>query len=266
MGRVEGVRGALMRAIAGALNAPRINAVAEVERGGVAGFEKRRRLWAGPLFAPGNLFLRLSRSRIYMFADVEAWRRWELHCFALLHGHEAAGVRVGRRGLWLPRLPGTPLRDLARRDEITATAMVAAANALRQAHARRCEIIGGPWSHGDPHLGNVLFDPASGRASLIDFETRHDPGLSAEERHADDLLILLLELIGRAPGGWEPLASALLRGYGQPAVLARLRARLSEPRAPLEALLWFARAHLDSPARLDEAVAALLALTRALEG
>jgi hypothetical protein len=78
-------------------------------------------------------------------------------------------------------------------------------------------------------LDNVLYDAVAGRAYLIDFDTRHVVGRSAVERHAHDLLVLLLELFA-ASEGWRPLAGALLDQYQDVAVLRYLAERLRIPR------------------------------------
>src|SRR5207253_1248920 len=72
----------------------------------------------------------------------------------------------------------------------------------------------GPWSHGDAGMANVIYDEASNRARLIDFEIVHDKTLPGLSRHADDLLIFLLDLIATAPGRqWMPLTLAFLSAY-----------------------------------------------------
>ena len=94
----------------------------------------------------------------------------------------------------------------------------------------------------------MLYDEAGGRARLIDFETLHDP-LDAPVRHADDLLVLLLDLLGRADG--ERLvrfARALIEGYDDKKVTARLEERLVCP-SGLELVLWHTAHPLPSPSR-----------------
>jgi hypothetical protein len=51
--------------------------------------------------------------------------------------------------------------------------------------------------HGDPHMDNVIYDHATDRALLIDFEVIHDKSVPAGARHADDLLVFLQDLMGR---------------------------------------------------------------------
>jgi len=97
------------------------------------------------------------------------------------------------------------------------------------------------WSHGDPHLGNVLYDPVSQQARLLDFETQHERCRPAEWRHADDLLTLMLELISRtAAETWPALLGALLGGYDSKRIAGEVHRRLCSSSAS-ERLLWLSR-------------------------
>ena len=70
-------------------------------------------------------------------------------------------------------------------------------------------IPGSQWSHGDAGMANVIYDEKSDRARLIDFEIVHDKSLPALSRHADDLLIFLLDLIAMRPDRqWLPFTLA----------------------------------------------------------
>jgi hypothetical protein len=56
---------------------------------------------------------------------------------------------------------------------------------------------------------------------LIDFEIVHDKALPAISRHADDLLIFMLDLIAAASGRqWLPLTLAFLNAYDNAPVIA----------------------------------------------
>ena len=125
-------------------------------------------------------------------------------------------------------MPGLSLRAWLARGMLTPDMMRAAGAALARAHARAGE-DGQPWSHGDLRLDGVLYDPETRRASLTGSGPAHLPGLSPDERHADDLLVLLLDLMGRTPDG-SNLASAFLVSYGRPRIRRRLLGRLfAEP-------------------------------------
>ena len=142
--------------------------------------------------------------------------------------------------------------------------LAAAGRELRRAHEWRCDAFGGAWSHGDPHTGNFIFDAGEGRARLIDFEVMHHAMLSADERHADDLVVFLQDLMGRIDGGlWLPSARHFLEGYRRPEIIARLARRFVAPRG-LARLWWLVRTTYLSRAeltrRIDELRAALPAI------
>ncbi|WP_223755198.1 lipopolysaccharide kinase InaA family protein [Myxococcus sp. RHSTA-1-4] len=228
-----------------AIDAVRVNAVTA----DATFWVKRRRFGMGAVIAAGNVFLRLSRSRIRMFASCSRWQEWELASFRLLHPGHAAELRRGG-AVALEALPGESLDRLLARGQLTAQGVEAAARELRRAHALVLPGAAVPWSHGDMHLKNVLYDADGQRAWLIDFETAHEADLSAEERHADDLFVFLLDLAGRAPEDVaEVLAGAFLRAYGREDVLRALLARLQPPRG-LERALWKSRSQHLREARL----------------
>jgi hypothetical protein len=179
----------------------------------------------------GNIFLRWSHSRILMFPQTHAWQQWECDCYRRLYG---GGCQpVGDDAVLIDPFPGESLRTLLIQNHLTDAAMQAAALEFRRVH----ELDG--WSHGDPHLDNVLFDGK--RARLIDFETQHLAGLSVEVRQADDLLVLLLDLIGRdSTESWQRWSQILLRAYDNAEVVQELQNRLIVPKG-LELVLWKSR-------------------------
>jgi Ser/Thr protein kinase RdoA (MazF antagonist) len=133
----------------------------------------------------------------------------------------------------------------------------AAARELRRAHMAESEYFRGPWSHGDPHSGNFVYEPEADRARLIDFEVMHHPNISADERHADDLLVLLQDMAGRiAAEQWLPNAQAFLRGYDRAEIVALLRAKLVVPRG-LGRIWWAVRTTYLGSAELERRVRAL---------
>jgi hypothetical protein len=240
-----------------AIAAVRVNAVHRDPRGA---WIKRRRFGMDAVIAAGNLFLKWSHSRIVMFTSCAAWQAREVTAACALHGEGAAWV-VSPRAVGFRSLPGESLRDLLARDALTPDALVAAGRELARAHA--VNLANGAFSHGDPHTGNALYDRATGRARLIDFETEHEPDLSADERHADDLLVLLLDLLGRSRDeAWPTHARALLDGYARPEVLTALDARLVVPRG-LERALWATRTEFLATNALGERIAWLRGEVRA---
>ncbi|MBI4346172.1 MAG: hypothetical protein HY553_04915 [Elusimicrobia bacterium] len=240
----------------------RINTVEPSWREGRRIFIKRRLPYLAPVLLAGNVFLRLSRSRIRMFVGAGEWAAWERTSFELLHGAEGSAGPVGRDALYTTELPGIPLLRLAGEGELRAAAVRAAGVELARAHGLATPARG-PWSHGDPHLANFLYDEAAGRARLVDFETRHEPDLPAIDRHADDLLVFLLDLLGRCPeASWPELAREFLSAYGAQPAIERLRGRLVFPRG-LERTLWACRTNHLSSERLR---GGLRRLASALDG
>jgi len=142
---------------------------------------------------------------------------------------------------------------------ITPPMLVAAARELRRAHSWYCADFGGLWSHGDPHVGNFIYDEATGRARLIDFEVMHDPAMTAEERHADDLLVFIQDMVGRISGDlWMPSARAFLKAYGEQRIIDLLRSRLVIPNG-MARVWWAVRTTFMAPKELERRISELRA-------
>jgi Lipopolysaccharide kinase (Kdo/WaaP) family len=247
--------GAPIAALARLIDAVRVNVTTEIVRDGRRLLLKRRRKGCSALVACGNVFLALARSNIVMFPSVRAWQAWELHSYALLHGGGRRAAAVGRDAIVVEALPGETLARRLARGGVTPAMMAAAARELGRAHALA-------WSHGDPHLGNVLYDEAADRAYLIDFETRHEPRLNALERHADDVLVLLMDVMAsEASPRWLELARAFVAAYPARAPFGLVHDRLSPPDG-LARVLWRIRTHHRPAHWIIERASALRALLR----
>jgi hypothetical protein len=208
-----------------------------------AGLVKRRRWGRSAIIAVGNVYLRLSRSRILMFPSTAAWQAWECHSYQLLYGGGCA--RAGHDALLIQPLPGQTLLSFTQAGTLTNAMMTAAAYELRRAHRLS-------WTHGDPHLTNILYDGT--RAYLIDFETQHEASIPFQERCADDLLVILLDLMGRESSErWQEWSAALLRGYDDTGVLSALAERLRMPTG-FELVLWKSRTHYLPQAQMAERI------------
>jgi hypothetical protein len=110
-----------------------------------------------------------------------------------------------------------------------------AGSECRRAHHFKNEEFGSGWSHGDALMTNVIYNEKTGRAPLIDFEIRHEKSLPATARHADDLLVFLLDLAGRVSSRqWIRFAICFLRAYGDAAVMRELKKRLVVPTGGLD--------------------------------
>jgi tRNA A-37 threonylcarbamoyl transferase component Bud32 len=233
--------------LARAISCVRVNSVSCRVQGGRRCYVKTRRLGAGAVIAAGNVFLARSKSRIAMFVRTAEWLSWEAAALDALH----PGVVVSSTGrtLVLETIEGSPVRGA-----IDGRALAAVGAELARAH-RSVRIDGRPFSHGDPHLANFLFDGA--RARLIDVETVHNPGLTDRERHADDLLVVLLDAASTVGDDRRAqILDALVTAYDDTEVVAAIIPRLARPRG-LERVLWATRTHFANDAALDAILAAV---------
>lgn len=216
----------------------RINRVVRVCRADGVWWAKERLPAAAVLIPVANLFFRWAGNPVAVIRRMAEWHRWESGNFRALHGPE---FRVAGDGatVYVEEVPGVDLSRLLARGALRAPPLAAAGAELRRAHGLDADYFGGPWSHGDPHLANFVFDPATGRARLLDFEVRHHRALPSVARQTDDLLVFLQDLIGRCERtAWVPLAMAFLTGYGGGEPPVRLRERLALPGGC--ARLWWA--------------------------
>ena len=218
-----------------------LNATSKGEHDGRPVLLKRRRPAARAVMGLANVFFRLARNPVEALSRAADWQEWEVDCFRRLHGSRfAAGVE--RDGaVWVELLPGESLARHLEDGTLQAAHLAAAGAELRRAHAVECAHHRCGWSHGDSHTGNFLFDAATGRARLVDFEVRHLRGLPERERHADDLLVMLQDVCGRCHADvWLPLAEAFLAGYGRDEIIALLFEKLRVPRG-IPRLWWAVR-------------------------
>ena len=232
-----------------AIEAIRINATSREVRGGKPVLIKQRRLWSGAVARVANAFFRVARHPVYVWEKASDWQQWELHCFNLLHGEQNfEALPEGPRGVCADILPGTSLADHFVKRTFKQEMIDAAALELRRAHGICSEYFGGgfagargAWSHGDANLANFLFATTENRARLIDFDVAHHRSLSAEERHAEDLLTFLQDLLGCIENGqdWLPAASRFIDVYGrETAAVDLLRQRLVIPHGAARVWWW----------------------------
>lgn len=223
------------------IDAVRINAVSQTQKAGKLVWVKQRRPFMDGIIALGNIFLRFSHSRIIMFPDCREWWEWELHCFRLIYGNEIAADNLDKRGFWVENIPGKSLLSRLSTQNLSEEMFDAAGAEFRRVHGLWCDKIKDYWSHGDPHLANVLYDSENNTANLIDFETKHEQNLTATERHADDLLVFVLDTLGRLPESEAiQFSQKFLQSYGKEEVLQSLKQRLMVPQG-LERVLWVTR-------------------------
>jgi hypothetical protein len=219
----------------------KVNAISRETRAGRVVWIKRRRRSAPPILACANRFFRLARNPVRALADLGEWQRWEVESFARLHGESFRAFAEGERVVGAEEMPGVNLTIPLDTGALEPRMCAAAGRELRRAHGSSCPVFPRGWSHGDPHLGNFLYEAAADRARLIDFEVMHEAGLEAGARHADDLLVFLQDLVGRVSAeGWLPNAHAFLSAYERPEIVGRLRTLLVLP-AGIPRMWWMVR-------------------------
>jgi len=242
----EAVRNAADRLV----DSLKINSVSEQVRRGRRLVIKRRTVYSEPLAELANVYFRMAGIPIRFWAKIADWRRWEVNCFNILNGDRFHAHGSGANTICADKLPGRSLSDHLKEGTLTREMMQAAGHELRRAHQVWSDEFRGPWSHGDAGTNNVLYDETTRRARLIDFEIVHDKSLSAKSRHADDLLVFLLDVLALAPNRqWLNLVLAFLNAYDNAPVIAQLKDQLAVP-AGLAWIWWGVRTSFANPAKV----------------
>jgi hypothetical protein len=228
----------------------RINQMRLKRRDGRLMWVKRRRRGSRMLALGANLFFRLAGNPISVVEDSRIWRQLEVANFRLLNGAEFLAFSGEDGSVWIERLPGSDLDTLNRAGRLEAGMFYAAGLEFRRAHGLYSPRFRGPWSHGDPNFGNVIVDERTHRVRLIDFETAHVETLSPDDRHADDVAVFLLDLLGGiAEESMPMMAAAFLEGYNRPAIWELAQRRLVIP-SGFGRLWWGIRTEYASPGTL----------------
>jgi hypothetical protein len=243
----------------------RINSVSENVRRGRRVVVKRRNGYSEQLAELSNVYFRVAGIPIRFWAKIEEWQRWEVKWFNTLNGDHFHAHNAGANTVCADKLPGESLWEHLHRGTLTRQMVEAAGHAFRRAHQFSSNLFRGPWSHGDAGMNNVIYDENTGRARLIDFEIVHVKSLPAKSRHADDLLVFLLDLIAMAPNPqWLALALAFLNAYGDAAVLAELEDELALP-SGVAWIWWGVRTSFANPAKVKRRLEKLRDLTAHLK-
>jgi hypothetical protein len=225
---------------------------------------KRRHVYSEQLTELANLYFRIAGLPIRFCTKAEEWQRWEVECFKMLNGDRFRSSRLRNNAICIDQLPGESLWEHLNRRTLNRRMVEAAGFEFRRAHQFWSKQFRGPWSHGDAGLANVIYDEKSNRARLIDFEIVHDKSLPALSRHADDLLIFLLDLIATAPGRqWLPLTLAFLNAYDNAPVIVQLSRQLAPP-SGMAWIWWGVRTSFANPAKIKQRMAKLQDLTSQL--
>ncbi|PYI89345.1 MAG: hypothetical protein DMF03_07870, partial [Verrucomicrobia bacterium] len=208
----------------------KINSISEKSVRGRCVVTKRRNVYGERAAHLINLYFRMADLPIRFLSDVRQWRRWEANCFQMLNGDRfRASVRDARTVI-LDKLPGQSLWDHMKQGTLSTRMLEAAGREYRRAHQFWSDEFGAGWSHGDASMTNVIYDEKMDRARLVDFEIIHEKSLPPRVRHADDLLVFLLDLVGRISSThWVSFAMCFLRSYGDASVIAELRKQLVVP-------------------------------------
>jgi hypothetical protein len=252
---------ALTNATARFVDSLKISSTSEKVRRGRRVVIKRRNVYGEQLAELANLYFRMAGIPIRIWAKADEWQRWEVECFNMLNGDGFRISALGDKTVCADKLPGESLWKHLHRGTLTPKMMEAAGHEFRRAHHFWSDEFRGQWSHGDAGMENVVFNEKTGRAHLIDFEIAHDKSLAARSRHADDLLVFLLDLIAIGPNPrWLPLALAFLNAYGRAPVIAELKHQLALP-SGMAWIWWGVRTSFANPRKVRHRLEKLRDLT-----
>src|SRR6266700_2503096 len=235
----------------------KLSSVSEKVRRGRQVVLKHRQIYGDQLADLANLYFRMSNIPIRFWSKAEDWRRWEVKCFQMLNGDRFRVYLSGAKTVCTDKLPGENLWEHMNRRALTRPMLQAAGRELFRAHQLWSDEFGSRWSHGDATMTNVIYNEKTGRARLIDFEIVHHKSLPATARHADDLLVFLLDILAIAPSRqWLPFALCFLNAYGDTEVIAELENQLAVP-SGLAWIWWGVRTSFAKPAKVKRRLAKL---------
>ena len=216
----------------------KINSIAEKLARGRPVVVKRRNIYGERAADLINFYFRLADIPIRFLSNVRDWRRWEAGCFQMLNGDRFRASVIDKETVRLDKLPGQSLWDHMKQGTLTQRMLEAAGREYRRAHQFWRDEFGAPWSHADASMTNVIYDEKTNRARLIDFEIVHEKSWPATARHANDLLVFLVDLVETVPARqWLPFASSFLKTYADREVITELKKQLVVPKGL--ALVWW---------------------------
>ncbi len=198
-----------------------INSITEETRRGRRVIVKRRNLHSQQLADLTNLYFRMADIPIRFWSKVQDWQRWEVDCFEMLNGDRFHAHNSGQRTVIADKLPGESLWEHLNRGTLSSRMLRAAAAEFRRAHQFWSDEFRGRWSHGDGTSQNVIYDPGTNRARLIDFEG--DGEVIAQLRKQLDL-----------PGGLAWIWWGVRTNFTNPAKVKRRLANLRRAIAKLK--------------------------------
>jgi hypothetical protein len=250
---------------AAAVDFLKMNSVAEKFRHGKPVVVKTRNPGSEQIADSANLFFRLAGIPIRFCSKIEEWQQWEVECYRLLNGDAFRAFTVGNHSVCVEKVPGRSLWDHMVEGTLTRQMMQAGAREFRRVHQLWSGEFDGPWSHGDATMQNVIYDSKTDRARLIDFEIVHEKSLAPAARHADDVVVCLLDLVAKGRiRKWLPLAVAFLETYGVRDVLTEINQQLVIPTG-LARIWWNVRTSFANTAKVKRRIALLRNAAAALQ-
>ena len=235
----------------------KLSSVSEKVRRGRQVVLKRRQIYGDQLADLANLYFRMSNIPIRFWSKAEDWRRWEKECFQMLNGDRFRVYPSRAKAVCTDKLPGDSLWAHMDRCTLTRSMLEAAGRELFRAHQFSSDRFASQWSHGDATMTNVIYNEKTGRARLIDFEIVHHKSLPATVRHADDLLVFLLDVLAIVPSRqWLPFALSVLNAYGDAEVIGELKNQLAIP-SGMAWIWWGVRTSFAKPAKIKQRLAKL---------
>jgi hypothetical protein len=248
---------ALTEAAATFVDSLKISSTAEKSRRGRRVVIKRRNIYGEQLAHLANLYFRMSGIPVRFWSKTKDWKRWEVKCFKMLNGDRFRASGPGTNTICVDKVPGKSLWEHMNRGTLTRQMLEAAAREYCRAHQLWSDEFGDHWSHGDASMTNVIYNEKMGRARLIDFELVHEKSLPAKSRHADDLLVFLLDILAIVPSRqWLPFALYFLNAYENARVLTALEDQLALPNG-LAWIWWGVRTSFTNPAKVKRRLAKL---------
>jgi hypothetical protein len=250
---------------AAAVDFLKMNSVVEKFRHGKAVVVKTRNPGSEQIADSANLFFRLAGIPIRFCSKIDEWQQWEVESYRLLNGDAFRAFAVGNQSICVEKVPGRSVWDHMLAGTLTREIMQAAAKEFRRVHQLWSGHFRGPWSHGDATMQNVIYHAKTDRARLIDFEIMHEKSLPSAGRHADDLVVFLLDLVAKGHiRQWLPLAAAFLETYRDRDVLTEINQRLVIPNG-LARIWWNVRTSFANAAKVKRRIERLRTAVAALQ-
>jgi tRNA A-37 threonylcarbamoyl transferase component Bud32 len=240
-----------------AVDSLRLNTLREKHRRGRPVICKTRNVTGGWVASTTNLYFRLAGIPIRYSTEISRWQQREVDCFNMLNNPAFHAAPIRRRTVRADKLPGRRLYDYLVEGTLTTAMLEAAGREIGRAHRFWSEEFEDWWSHGDMSLTNLIYDEPTGRVRLIDFELSHVPMLPAKLRQADDLRVVLQDMVGFvAERQWLPFALAFLRSYGNAEVVDALITQLFIP-GGLARIWWRVRTNFGDSRVVNDRLSAL---------